>query len=157
MDKTCFKCGLRQPIEEFYKHPQMADGHLGKCKTCTREDSENRRRLKERTDPEWVRKEAERQREKARKVNASFPEILRARRAVRSLGRSKEYHWHHWSYHEEHKRDVFKLKPEDHRKAHRYMIYDSQQLMYRRCDTMILLDTRECHELYLNELDITRF
>ena len=36
--KTCFKCGIEQPIENFYPHPQMADGHLGKCKSCTLND-----------------------------------------------------------------------------------------------------------------------
>ncbi len=32
--KTCFKCGLPQSLDNFYAHPQMADGHLGKCKEC---------------------------------------------------------------------------------------------------------------------------
>lgn len=36
--KTCFKCGGRKPIDSFYKHPRMADGHLGKCKACTKLD-----------------------------------------------------------------------------------------------------------------------
>jgi hypothetical protein len=36
--KRCFKCGKRQALGEFYRHPQMADGLLGKCKTCTRRD-----------------------------------------------------------------------------------------------------------------------
>jgi hypothetical protein len=36
--KVCFKCGETKPIEEYYKHPRMADGHLGKCIECTRKD-----------------------------------------------------------------------------------------------------------------------
>src|SRR5438067_89036 len=41
--KKCFKCQCELPLEAFYKHPQMADGHLGKCKDCTcRDVQENR-------------------------------------------------------------------------------------------------------------------
>jgi hypothetical protein len=36
--KTCFKCSLEKPRTEFYAHPQMGDGLLGKCKSCTRND-----------------------------------------------------------------------------------------------------------------------
>ena len=34
--KRCFACEAVLPFSEFYKHPQMADGHLGKCKLCQR-------------------------------------------------------------------------------------------------------------------------
>lgn len=38
MLKRCFKCGDEKPRTEFYAHPQMGDGLLGKCKDCTRKD-----------------------------------------------------------------------------------------------------------------------
>lgn len=36
--KKCFKCRVKKPLRLFYKHPGMADGHLGKCKACTKKD-----------------------------------------------------------------------------------------------------------------------
>jgi hypothetical protein len=42
MTKRSIKCKKTKDIKYFYKHKQMGDGHLGKCKTCTKKDVHNR-------------------------------------------------------------------------------------------------------------------
>lgn len=41
--KKCFKCFIEWPLHYFYKHKEMKDGHLNKCKKCTKKDSNEHR------------------------------------------------------------------------------------------------------------------
>ena len=64
--KVCFKCGKEKSLGDFYKHPAMRDGHLNKCKSCTKHDSADHYEAKMK-DPQW--REKERARTKARQTD----------------------------------------------------------------------------------------
>ena len=82
--KGCFKCGQDKEISEFYKHSRMADGHLNKCKECTKRDVRKDRQVSERART-YDRKRSQSP-ERKRKLNkltkrmrAKFPEKYKAR------------------------------------------------------------------------------
>jgi hypothetical protein len=90
--KTCFKCSSELPFTEFYKHPAMGDGYLGKCKSCTKSDVAAREREKKK-DPDWVVAEAERHRLKMRGIRASGKEVKISpeKRAEALLNHAEKY------------------------------------------------------------------
>ena len=170
--KTCFKCNTEKPLSDYYKHKKMGDGHLGKCKECAKKDS-NKREERLRNDVVWINGEKERCREKyhrlgykyktptfekkkeaMRKYKMKYPEKIKARNSSQKMKpQIKGNVLHHWSYNEEHFKDVIELSVADHNKAHRHMVYDAERKMYRRADNNILLDTKEAHIEYINLLN----
>lgn len=107
--KRCFKCGRELPLSSFYKHPQMGDGHLNKCKDCTKADV-SRDYERNIQNPEWVEKERARGREKYHRLGyvnknserkrikeGKFKGMKDVRDIItRHLSPDKELH--HWDY-----------------------------------------------------------
>jgi len=164
--KECFKCKKIKEYSEFYKHKQMGDGYLNKCKECTKKDVKIDY-IKNIQNPEWHEKERARGREKyhrlgqkkplyenkcksIKKHKVLYPEKQLAKNSSQRvvldfIGAER----HHWSYNKEHYKDVISLTKKDHMKAHRFIIYDQERMMYRRYDTNELLDTKESHNLFI--------
>lgn len=135
--KKCFKCGRVLPIDQFYKHKQMGDGHLNKCIECTKKD-EHERYAKKSLDEEWMEKERARSREKYKRLNykdATWNNKTRkinplegmTSRDLRSKGFDTEgKEAHHWNYNEP--KSVFLLSKKAHKRIHQYIIvnYDDK-------------------------------
>lgn len=142
----------------------MLDGHLNKCKECTKK-SVKKRSDELKLNDDYIEKERARGREKyhrlgyknkkistekRRKIldkhNNVFPEKTLARRAVQRLKKEvKENQIHHWSYKKEHWKDVIEISIADHNLLHRYMIYDTDHFLYRSTHNLMLLETKQSH------------
>lgn len=172
MVKICLRCNSSKSVDDFYKHPQMSDGYLNICKKCKRTEAKEREeRL--RKNPEWVEKERKRGREKYNrlnyknikpsyenkkkhmlKYNSLYPEKYKAKNSSQRISCPKGFHRHHWSYNEEHWKDVIILESKEHSDLHRFIEYDKS--FYYRTAIKIgkfkkgeLLDTREKHLEFL--------
>ena len=86
--KSCIRCGVEKLLTDFYKHSRMADGHLGKCSQCCREQAtENRRNNQERYNAYDTARKSLPQRIEARakvtaRMKAERPEVYAAHNAV---------------------------------------------------------------------------
>lgn len=81
--KTCFKCMAEKSLSDFYRHPMMADGRLGKCKECAKSDVKKNRLGKLDYYRKYDRMRGNRQTPEYRaSYQAEFPKKTKARTAV---------------------------------------------------------------------------
>jgi len=83
MTKQCLKCGEVKDLSCFYHHPDMADGHVNKCKECKRADVRDNRRKKVDYYRQYDRKRGSRRSaEKVKAYHNAYPSKNKARIAL---------------------------------------------------------------------------
>ena len=138
----------------------MRDGHLNKCKVCCKEVADLREK-KLRENPEFCEKERLRSVEKYHRLNyrerqieirKSKPYINgKYKNLFRDLKLSAEENCHHWNY--IFIEDVMILNKMFHRFLHRYLILDTNSLIFETKDG-VALDTKEKHLEYIDKIEV---
>ncbi len=162
--KQCKECNEIKAVKDFY--PTQ-----GECKECTKARVRKRLAILN-ENPDFVESERERGREKYHRLEykgkytqtpaqrkktvqlhrQKYPEKYFAINLSQRIKIKKGNHRHHWSYNVEHAKDIIELSISEHNRLHQFLIYDQERKMYRRCDTMELLDTKEKHLQYYKSL-----
>lgn len=172
--KVCSTCMVDKPASEYYGNKKAADGYSSRCKDCVKKAARVSE-LKRISTPEGIEAERARHREKyyrleykdrnkpspeaKRKImqryKAKYPEKYMAKNSSQHIKSGIEgVESHHWSYNEEHWKDVLFIGNSWHNLLHRHVIYDQEHMMYRcthdegSFKSGELLDTKERHVSY---------
>lgn len=151
--KECFKCRVVKPLSEFYRHAEILDGHLNKCKECAKRDVQTNYKTNREHYVEYER------------GRAGLPHRVEARKRYMQTERGREAHREagiRWRCSEYGQRKIaehnvrYRLENPEKRKAHHAVnnAVRSGRVKKQTCETCGSQRTRAHHEDYSKPLDV---
>lgn len=158
--KKCIKCNIEKNIIEYYKHKQMYDGYINKCKECCKIESNKRYNILYQNN-DFVEKERLRQREKYKRLgyylkHTESLELKPWKNSIVYKGLHKKmkcekgYELHHWNYNDKYLEDIIILPISIHRKIHKKIKLDLNKKIFIFENEY--LDTKEKHKLAIEKI-----
>jgi hypothetical protein len=139
----------------------MHDGHLNKCKSCTKTDVKQTY-IKNSSVDGFYDKERERSREKYKRLNYKDKDwdeskLWKKSSLYKNLSRKLKpkdgFELHHWNYNDGFLEDVFFIDIKSHKLAHKHLVIDIKLKLFRDMESN-LLDTKQKHYEYLKSIGI---
>lgn len=148
--KECIKCKIEKPLTEYY-------GVQGDCKDCVKKRVKKRQQEKSK-NPEWLKKERARHREKYFRLNYKDKHKIWDKEKVwkntstyknlhRNLKIPKGISVHHWNYFK--LKDVVLMDSKDHKAFHQLIELDIEKRIFKIKETGKYLDTRYKHLCFI--------
>jgi hypothetical protein len=155
----CNKCQIEKSQDNFYKsNRRVCITCIRKQQKATRENPLNYERYLEIDRQKKANKltkqviTTEQKKILKERYYSKYPEKKAAHIVAQRIKRSRiGTVWHHWSYKEEHRKEVIELSHLDHKKLHRSLIYDPIEMIYQT-KSGISLCTKELHYTYMKEI-----
>lgn len=85
-----------------------------------------------------------------KKYSKSRPWMQKANTACRRIPIPIGYSRHHWSYNDEHLKDIIPLPKKIHQELHELLVFDKELLIFKVKSDGYYLDTKEKHLFFLN-------
>lgn len=160
--KKCIRCNIIKPIDDFYIHKQMKDGHINVCKECVKNRVNKRYTLKIKNEKDFIINERNRTKEKYHRLNYGNKYTKKnknnssiiantRRKFINRYGKIDDFcELHHFDYNKPN--EIIIITKGQHALLHNLLLFDEKSQKFFSKNDKIILDSYQDHINLINNL-----